>query len=83
MLKYTLTLILAGSKDPISNTECNLAFIEKMKKYKRQARFIEYIGQGHTLFKRHPSNPHFRATINYMERFLKRVWISGGNLINA
>ena len=65
------TLVLAGSKDNISKTKCNQAFIESMKKNGRTASFIEYIGQGHALFKRHKSNLHFRATIYYMERFLK------------
>ena len=67
------TLILAGSKDPISTSKTNLAFIEKMKSYQNKANFIEYTGKGHTLFKRHKNDLHFRGTLHHMEAFLKEL----------
>jgi acetyl esterase/lipase len=65
------TLILSGSEDPIAKSQCNLAFIKYMKSLKRVSSFIEYKGKSHKLFTRHKSDPHFKATLYFMERFLK------------
>jgi len=67
------TLILAGSNDTISTPPTNRAFIESMTQLNNSAEFIEYTGKGHQLFTRDKTDPYFRATIYYMERFLKEL----------
>jgi acetyl esterase/lipase/lysophospholipase L1-like esterase len=67
------TLILAGSNDNISKPVTNLAFVESMSELDNSAEFIEYAGKGHALFTRDKTDPYFRATIYYMERFLREL----------
>lgn len=64
------TLILSGSKDPISPTKVNLNFLDRMRHFNNSASFIEYQGKGHKLFERSSKDPYFRATLFYMENFL-------------
>jgi acetyl esterase/lipase/lysophospholipase L1-like esterase len=67
------TLILAGRNDGISKPTINRAFVESMRQKGNYAEFIEYAGKGHALFPRDKADPHFRATIYYMERFLREL----------
>ena len=70
------TLILSGEKDTIVNPQSARKFIDKLKEHGTFSRYIEYKGKGHKLFERHRKDPHFRATINYMESFLNELgWL--------
>lgn len=70
------TLILSGSKDTVVNPECVRTFTSRLNSLKSKCRYIEYDGKGHKLFERNKNDVHFRATIHYMESFLKELgWL--------
>lgn len=71
------TLILSGSKDQVVNPASARAFVKGLKPFGKLSRYIEYQDKGHKLFERNKNDPHFRATLFYMESFLQEIgWLN-------
>jgi len=70
---YPPTLVLAGTKDPISTEATDRQYIERIKAVGGDAELVEFEGRGHKLFLRSPDNAHFQAAIYFMDEFLTRL----------